>query len=187
MQGWYNFQSDWQLTSKGAAIDNRHRVLKDAKAYADTLAEAPDKKRESSLISPTYGSVDPRSSFPTLAATQPPKRSSRSKPSSLAKSPHAPQWDHIYSEVDKSHKKSAYSTGPPPAHLTHNTDAAYYKEKDADLWGGSGNVKGNAMAHPQSITLSSTAKGAVPTQDLATCHVYAEVNRSKKLRRGKES
>ena len=84
MQGWYNFQSDCQLTSKGAAIDNRHRVLKDAKAYADTLAEAPDKKRESSLISPTYGSVDPRSSFPTLAATQPPKRSSRSKPSSLA-------------------------------------------------------------------------------------------------------
>ena len=122
-----------------------------------------------------------------LAATQTSKRSSCSKPSSLAKSPHAPQWDHIYSEVDKSHKKSASSTGPPPARLTHNTDAAYYKEKDADLWDGSENVKGDAMAHPQSITSSSTDKGPVPTLELATCHVYSEVDRSKKLRRGKES
>ena len=44
------------------------------------------------------------------------------------------------------------------------------------------------MAQPQSITSSSTAKGAVPTQELATCHVYAEVDRSKKkLRRGDAS
>ena len=34
--GWYNFQSDCQLTSKGAAIANRHRVLKNAKAQVGT-------------------------------------------------------------------------------------------------------------------------------------------------------
>ena len=72
---------------------DRHRVLKDAKAqvatthqpppqappttslivesaYADTLAEAPHKKREPSPISPTYASVDPPSSFPMPATTR---------------------------------------------------------------------------------------------------------------------
>ena len=44
------------------------------------------------------------------------------------------------------------------------------------------------MAQPQSITSPFIAKGAVPTQELATCHVYAEADRSKeKLRRGKKS
>ena len=178
--GWYNFQSDCQLTGKGAATDDRHRVLKDAKAqvgtthqpplqappsalpivesaHADTLAKVPDKKREPSPISPTYASVDPLSHFPTLAAALTSKHSSCHKPSPSSKSPHVPQKDHIYSEVDKSRKKSA-------------------------------NVERDAMAQPQSITLSSTAKGDVPTQEPATCHVYAEVDRSKKkLRRGDAS
>ena len=53
---------------------------------------------------------------------------------------------------------------------------------------GLGTVEGDTMAQPQSITSSSTAKGAVPTQELATCHVYAEVDPSKKtLRRGDAS
>ena len=46
----------------------------------------------------------------------------------------------------------------------------------------------DTMAQPPSITSSSTAKGDVPTQERATCHVYAEVDRSmKKLRRGNAS
>ena len=70
-----------------------------------------------------------------------------------------------------------------------HTDATHdYFETDADLWGGLGTVEGDTMAQPQSITSSSTAKGAVPTQELATCHVYAEVDPSKKtLRRGDAS
>ena len=89
--------------------------------------------------------------------------------------------------MDKSRKKSACFTSSPPARLTHSTDATHdYCETD-DVWGGLGNVEGDTMAQPQSITSSSTAKGAVPTQELATCHVYAEVDPSKKLRRGGDS
>ena len=86
---YYNL-SDCQLLGEGAARDDRHRALKAAKAqvgtthqtppqdpptaltmvksaYADTLAEAPDKKREPSPISLTYASVDPPPSFPILS------------------------------------------------------------------------------------------------------------------------
>ena len=88
-------------------------------------------------------------------------------------------------EVDKSRNKSACSTHSPPARLTDSTSATHdYNETDADFWGGSGYVEGDTMAQFQSITSSSTANGAVSTQELATCHVYAEVGRSKKLRRG---
>ena len=209
--GQYNFQSDCQLTGKGAATDDRHRMLKDAKAqvgtthqppsqapstalprvvvdsaYADTLTEAPEKKREPSPISPTYASVNPPSSSSMLAAALPSKYSRRPKLSPLAMSLCVPQEDHIYSAVDKSRKKSASSTSSPPARLTHSTNATCdYSETDADFWGGSGNVEGDTMTQPQRITSSSTAKGAVPTQDLATC-VYAQVDISKKSRRGKK-
>ena len=203
--GWHDFQSDCQLTGKGAATDDRHRVFKDAKAqvgttdqpppqappstlpiavvesaYEDTPTKAREKKTEPNPISPTYASVDPSSSSSILADVLPSKHSSHPKPSPLAKSPCVPQWDHIYSEVDKSRKKSACSTAFPPTCLTHSSDATHYSETDADVWGGSGNVEGDTMAQPQSITLSSTAKGAVPTQEPAICHVYAEVDRSKK-------
>ena len=125
------------------------------------------------------------SSFSMLAAALPFKHSSRPKPSPSAKSPHVSQEDHIYSEVDKSRKKSACSTSSPPARLTHSTNATHdYSETDADLWGGVGNVEGDTMAQP----LSTTANGAVSTQELANCHVYAEVDRSKKKsRRGVDS
>ena len=167
---YYNL-SDCQLPSEGAARDDRRRVLKDTKAqvgtthqpppqapptalpivesaYADTLAEAPHKKREPSPISPTYASVDPPSSFPMPAATRQSKHGSRPEPSPSAQSPCVPQEDHIYSEVDKSRKKSASSTSSPPAHLMH--------------------------------TSSTTAKGAVPTQEATMDHVYAVVDYSKK-------
>ena len=211
-EGQYNFQSDCQLTGKGAAVDNRHRVLKDAKAQvgtthqpppqapptalprvvvdsanADTLTATPGKKREPSPISPTYASVNPPSSSSMLAAALPSKHSRRPKLSPLAMSPCVPQEDHIYSEVDKSRKKSASSTSSPPARLTHSTNATCdYSETDADLLGGSRNVEGDTMTQPQRITSSSTAKGAVPTQELVTC-VYAQVDISRKSRRGKKS
>ena len=213
-EGRYNFQSDCQLTGKGAATDDhdRHRVLKDTKAqvgtahqpppqappsalprvvvesvYADTLTEAPEKKREPSPVSPTYASADPLSCFSMLAPAQPSKHSSPHQPSHSAKRPHVPQIDQIYSEVNKSRKKSACSTSSPPARLTHSTDTTHYSGTDVDLWGGSGNVEGDTMAQPQSITSSSTAKGAVPTQELVTC-VYAQVDISKKKsRRGKKN
>ena len=126
-------------------------------AYADTIAEVPQKRREPSPCSPTYDSVDPPSSTAMPAAAQPSKQhSGHPKPSPSAKSPHVPHEDHIYSEVDKSHKKSASSTSSPPAHLTH--------------------------------TSSTTAKGAVPTQEVTMDHVYAAVDYSKKkLRKGKKS
>ena len=91
----------------------------------DTLAEAPDKKREPSPIIPTYASVDPPSSFPMPAATRQCKHGSRPKPSPSAKSPCVPQEDHIYSEVDKSHKKSASSTSSLPLRLTHRADGTH--------------------------------------------------------------
>ena len=315
----YNL-SGCQLSGEGAARDDRHRVLKDAKAqvgtthqpppqtppsgssivesvYADALAEAPDKKREPSPISPTYASVDPPSSFAVPAATHQSKHGSCPKPSPSAKSTCVPHEDHIYSEVDKSHKKSASSTSSLPPSLTHRADGTHnytthqpppqapptalpiaadsayansttvsekrrepntsgptyanidppssfstlaaaqpskhgsrpkpfpstesprvsqedhidclggeatasstsfplprlthradYSEVDADFWGGSGNMEGDTMAQPRSITSSTTAKGAVPTPAISNCHIYSAVDYSKKKsRRVKES
>ena len=310
----YNL-SGCQLSGEGAARDDRHKVLKDAKAqvgtthqpppqtppsgspivesvYADALAEAPDKKREPSPISPTYASVDPPSNFPTPAATHQSKHGSCPKPSPSTKSTCVPHEDHIYSEVDKSRKKSASSTSSLPPSLTHRADGTHnytthqpppqtpptalpiaadsayansttvsekrrepntsgptyanidppssfstlaaaqpskhgshpkpfpstesprvpqedhidclggeatasstsfplprlthradYSEADADFWGGSGNMEGDTMAQPRSITSSTTAKGAVPTQDVSNCHIYAAVDYSKKQSR----
>ena len=137
-----------QLPSKVAARDDKHRVVKAAKAqvattyqpppqappsaspivesaYVDTLAEAPHKKREPSPISPTYASVDPHSSFPMPAATHQSKHGSRPEPSPSAKSPCVPHEDHIYSEVDKSRKKYASSKSSLPPHLTHGADGTH--------------------------------------------------------------
>ena len=76
---------------------------------------------------------------------------------------------------------------PPFPRFTHRSDGTRdYTEVDADLWGGSGNVEGDTVAQPQSITSSTTAKGAVPTQGVTMGHVYAAVDYSKKKsRRGK--
>ena len=44
------------------------------------------------------------------------------------------------------------------------------------------------MAQPRSVTSSTIAKGAVPTQAISNCHTYTAVDYSKKkLRRVKES
>ena len=193
---YYNL-SDCQLPEK----DDRCRVLKDAKAQVATTHQPPsqdppsgsstaadiayadtpvvlDKRREPSTSGPTYTNIDPPSSSSTLAAAQPSKHGSQPKPLPPAESPHEPQVDHI-------DKMSASSTSSPPAHLTHRAD---YTEVDADFWGGSGNMEGDTMAQPQSITSSTTAKETVPTQDVSNCHIYAAVDYSKKKsRRVKES
>ena len=192
---YYNL-SDCQLPGE----DDRCRVLKDAKAQVGTTHQPPpqdppsalptaadsayantpvasDKRREPSTSSPTYANIDPPSSSSTLAAAQPSKHGSRPKPFPSAESPRVPQEDHI-------DKTSASSTSSPPVHLTHRAD---YTEVDADFWGGSGNMEGDTMAQPQSITSSTTAKGTVPTQDISSCHIYAAVDYSKKSRRVKDS
>ena len=193
---YYNL-SDCQLPTE----DDRRRVLKDAKAQVRTTHQPPpqdpptalptaansayantpvasDKRREPSTSSPTYANIDPPSSSSALAASQPSKHGSRPKPFPSAESPRVPQEDHT-------DKTSASSTSSPPAYLTHRAD---YTEADADFRGGSGNVEGDTMAQPQSITSSTTAKGAVPTQDVSNYHVYAPVDYSKKKsRRDKES
>ena len=184
-EGLYNLPPDYILPDQEATADDSHKVLQNDKgtttsqvgtthqpppqappsvlttaesAYANTIAEAPEKRREPSPCSPTYDSVDPPSNTAMPAATQPSKQpSGYPKPSPSAKSPCVPQEDHIYTEVDKSRKKSSSSTSSPPAHLTH-------------------------------ITSSTTAKGAVPTQEISMDHVYAAVDYSKKKsRKGKKS
>jgi len=66
--------------------------------------------------------VDPPSSTALPAAAQSSKQpSGHPKPSPSAKSSCVPHEDHIYSEVDKSCKKSASSTSSPPARLTHKS------------------------------------------------------------------
>ena len=185
-----------QLPGDGAAKDDKCRVVKDAKAQVGTTHQPPpqapptalpivdssyantpvasDKRKEPSTSSPTYANIDPPSSSSMLASVQPSKQhSSRPIPSLSAKRPHVPQEDHI-------DKTSASSTSSPPAHLTHRTD---YTEVDADFWGGSGNVEGDTVAQPQSITSSTTTKGAFPTQDVSNCHIYAAVDYSKKKSR----
>ena len=201
---YYNL-SDCQLPSEGAVRDDKHRVLKETKAQVGTTHQPPsqdppsgsstaadsayantpiasDKRREPNTSSPTYANIDPPSNSSTLAATRPSKQhSSQPKPFPSAESPHVPQEDHI-------DKTSASSTSSPLPCLTHRTDGTRdYTEVDADLWGGSGNVEG-CTGQPQSITSSTTAKGALPTQEATMDHVYAAVDYSKKKsRKGKEN
>ena len=198
---YYNL-SDCQLPEK----DDRRRVLKDAKAQVGTTHQPPpqdpptalptaansayantpvasDKRREPSTSSPTYANIDPPSSSSMLAAAHPSKQHS-SHPNLLpsVESPRVPQEDYI-------DKTSASSTSFPLPRLTHRSDGTRdYAEVDADLWGGSGNVEGDTVTQPQSITSSTTAKGAVPTQGVTMGHIYAAVDYSKKKsRKGKES
>ena len=148
-----------------------------------------------SRSTPIYGNVGPLSSSPMPAAAQPSKHRSPPKPPHSAKSPSVPQEDHIYTEVDKSHKMSASSASSPPANLTHSTDATQVDGTNAsadtlydDLCGGSGNLEGNDVGQPDSITSSTTGMGAVPTQMTAMGIIYTEVDYSKKKsRRGEDS
>ena len=192
---YYNL-SDCQLPGE----DDRRRVLNDAKAQVSTTHQPPpqdppstsptaadsayvdtpvasDKRKEPSTSGPTYANIDLPSSSSMLAAAQPSKHGSRPKPFPSAESPRVPQEDHI-------DETSASSTSSPPAHLTHRVD---YTEVDADFWGGPGNVEGDTMAQPQSITSSTAANGTVPTHDISNCHIYAAVDYSKKSRRVKEN
>ena len=198
---YYNL-SDCQLPGE----DDKHRVVKDAKAQVGTTHQPPpqapptasptaadsayantpvalDKRKDPSTSGPTYANIDPPSLLPSskLAAIRPSKQqSSRPKPLPSVESPRVCQKDHI-------DKMSASSASSPLPRLTHRSDGTRdYAEVDADLWGGSGNVEGDTVAQPQSITSSTTAKGAVPTQGVTMGHVYAAVDYSKKKsRRGK--
>ena len=154
-EGLYDLPPDYKLPDQEATADNSHKVLQNDKgtttsqigtthqpppqvppsvlptaesAYAHTTAEAPEKRREPSPCSPTYDSVDPPPSTAMPAAAQPSKQhSGHPKPSPSAKSLCVPQEDHIYSEVDKSRKKSASSASSPLAHLTHITSSTTAK------------------------------------------------------------
>ena len=178
-EGLYDLPPDYKLSDQEATADDSHKVLQSDKgtttsqggtthqpppqappsvlttaesAYADTTAEAPEKRREPSPCSPTYDSVDPPPSTAIPAAAQSSKQpSGHPKPSPSAKSSCVPHEDHIYSEVDKSHKKSASSASSPLAHLTH-------------------------------ITSSTTAKGAVPTQDQVYAAVDYSKKKSRKVK-----
>ena len=165
------------------------------KSHDGEISDAPHNNTalgpSASPSTPIYGNVGPPSSSPLPAAAQSSKHQSPPKPPHSAKSPSVPQEDHIYTEVDKSHKMSASSASSPPANLTHSTDATQVDGTNAsadtlydDLCGGSGNLEGNDMGQPDSITSSTTGVGAVPTQAAAMGIIYTEVDYSKKSRRG---
>ena len=132
---YYNL-SDCQLPGEGAARDDKHRVLKDAKAQVGTNTHQPlpqtppsslpiaadsaypntplasKKKREPSSSSPTYANIDPPSSTSMRAATRRSKQhSSHPKTFYSAEIPRVPQEDHI-------DKTSASSTSFPLPRLT---------------------------------------------------------------------
>ena len=135
--GAYYNMSDCQLPGEGAARDDKHRVLKDAKAQVGTNTRQPlpqtppsslpiaadsaypntplvskKKKREPSSSSPTYANIDPPSSSSTRAATRRSKQhSSHPKTFYSAEIPRVPQEDHI-------DKTSASSTSFPLPRLT---------------------------------------------------------------------
>ena len=127
---YYNL-SDCQLPGE----DDKHRVVKDAKAQVGTTHQPPpqapptasplaassvyantpvalDKRREPSTSGPTYANIDPPSLLPssTLAATRPSKQqSSHPKPLPSVESPRVCQKDHI----DKTSASSTSSPLPP--------------------------------------------------------------------------
>ena len=186
--GHYETSLHWQHAGGPCQLpgeDDRWRVLKDAKTRVGTTHQLPTeapasglpiavdspfvntpvppgKRRELNTSGPTYANRDPS----TLAATQPPKQHSSSPKSSLsAKRPHVPHEDHI-------DKMFASSTSFPLPRFAHTSDGTRdYTEVDAELCGGSGNVEGDTVAQPQSITSSTTAKGAIPTQEATMGHV----------------
>ncbi len=139
--------------------DDKHRVVKDAKAQVGTTHQPRPQ--------------DPPTASPLAAgsvyANTPVASDKRREPSTSGPT---------YANID------------PPSLLPSSKLAATRPSKQqsshADLWGGSGNVEGNTVPQPQSITSSAAAKGAVPTQRVTMGHVYAAVDYSKKKsRRGK--
>ena len=211
---WYNVQSDSQLNGKGAARDDKHRVLKDAKAQVGTThlpKPHPLPCQELQLKVPMQTHL---------------LRPLRQRENLALSVPHMPVWTHLLAPQYLKTPCQPYTAAVPshlpwprrvPVYLKRITSTVKwtspsrrlpapqvpllpasrtalmlythdYFETDADLWGGLGNVEGDTMAQPQSITSSSTAKGTVFTQELATCHVYAQVDLSKKKsRRGGDS
>ena len=112
-----------------SALCNAFPIV-DYSDYEDTIDEAPEKRRVPDPSTPSYVSVDTPSSSPVLAAAQPSKHCSPPKPPHSAKSPSVPQEDHIYTEVDKSHKTSASSTSPQEdATGSAYTEVDYSKKK----------------------------------------------------------
>ena len=152
-EGLYKIPPDFQLLDEVATKDNSHKDAKDATDFQgsttwqlspqapssafpivdnayDTIAEAPEKRREPDPSTPSYVNMDPPCSSPMLAATQPSKCRSPSKPPHSAKSPSVPQEDHIYTEVGKSHKTSASSTSlQEDAMGSAYTEVDYSKKK----------------------------------------------------------
>ena len=142
-------------------------------AYANSTTVS-EKRREPNTSGPTYANIDPPSSFSTLAAAQPSKHGSRPKPFPSTESPRVSQEDHIDCLGGEA---TASSTSSPLPRLTHRFDSTRdYAKVDDDLWSGSGNVDGDTVAQPQTITSSTTAKGAVPTQGVTIGHIYAAVD-----------
>ena len=101
--------------------------------------------------------------------------SSPRKPSCSAQSVSVPQEDHIYSEVDKSHKTSASSSRSPQAGPTYSTDATHVcSEID-----GSRKVDRKSTESIEMDDLDDDFCD-IPTQEVAMGNVYAEVDYSKK-------
>ena len=72
--------------------------------------------------------------------------------------------------------------------LTHRADSTHgYTEVDADFWGGSGNVEGDTMAQPQSITSSTTAKGLSLHKGLPLVMFMQKLTIPRKSKEGEES
>ena len=174
----------------------------------DHIYSEVDKPRKKSASSTS--SHPPRLTHSTNAARvysiadKPHKKSTSSASSTPANLTHSTDTTHIYSEVDKPHKKSASSETSRRDGLTHNAGAPHvYSEVDesrqvdgtsanmdaldADFWGGLGNVEeGDTVAQPQSITSSTPAQGAVPTQEVAMDEIYTEIDHSKKKKKSKK-
>ena len=175
-----------------------------ARVYS--VANKPHKKSTSSASStPASLTHSTDTTHVYSEVDKPRKKSTSSANSTPANLTHSTDATHIYSEVDKPRKKSASSETSRRDGLTHNADAPHvYSEVDesrqvdgtsanmdaldADFWGGLGNAEeGDTVAQPQSITSSTPAQGAVPTQEVAMDDIYTEIDHSKKKKKSKKS
>ena len=100
------------------------------------------------------------------------------KPSCSAQSVNVPQEDHIYSEVDKSHKKSASSSRFPQTGLTHSTDATDVCSE----------IDESRKVDTKSIEMDALDGDFcnIPRQEVAIGDVYAQVDYSKKKKSKKD-
>ena len=168
-------------------------------AHVYSVADKPHKKSTSSASStPANLTHSTDTTHVYSEVDKPHKKSTSSTSSTPANLTHSTDATHIYSEVDKPRKKSTSSETSRRDGLTHNAGAPHvYSEVhesrqvdgtsanmdslDADFWGGLGNVEeGDTVAQPQSITSSTPAQGAVPTQEVAMDNIYTEIDHSKK-------